>query len=114
MALAKWFANQQLNLLAKGRHAATAKVEDEVLKLLDDRSRGKRLEKEERESGQRIDYLTARTIQRAHLTSSAEAAHALLGRMEDVVGLLVGEDITPTHGGKTKWIFRAVKNPVSA
>ena len=98
--LAKWFASQQLNLLAKGRHAAAAKVEDEVLELLESNRQRK---------GQ--DFITAREVHRARITATADAAKALLARME-ADGLLVAEDISPAHGGKTTRIYRAVKNPV--
>lgn len=98
--LAKWFADQQLGLLAKGRQAAATKREDEVLELL--------ASNRQRKSQ---DFLTAREVHRARITSTADAAKALLSRMESV-GLLVGEDIVPAHGGRTTRIYRAVKNPV--
>ena len=47
----------------------------------------------------------------APVSSPADAAKALLARME-AEGQLVAEDITPAHGGKTTRIYRAVKNPV--
>ncbi len=75
--LAERFAVQQLDILAKGRRQAAAKVEDEVLELLDDRIHGKRLEPEERQLGRSIDYLSARTLQRARI-ATADAARALL------------------------------------
>lgn len=111
VTLAKWFANQQLNLLAKGRRQAATKLDNEVLELLDDRIHCKRLEPEEREVGRAIDYVTPRTLVRARITATAEAAKALLARMESD-GVLIGEDITPAHGGKTTRIYRAFKNPV--
>lgn len=98
--LAKWFANQQLGLLAKGRHAAVAKVQDEVLELLESNHQRKSQ-----------DFTTVREVHRARITATADAAKALLTRME-ADGLLVAEDITPAHGGKTTRIYRAVKNPV--
>ena len=109
--LAKWFADQQLDLLTKGRRAAATKLEDEVLKLLDDRIQGKYLEPKERELGHHVDYVMARTLMRAHIVSTPEAATALLARMEDI-GLLVSEPLTPPHGGKTTRIFRRIHNPV--
>jgi hypothetical protein len=97
--LAKWFADQQLGLLAKGRQAAATRREDEVLELID--SNGQR---------KNVDYITARDIYRAGITSTTEA-RALLDRMERD-GLLAGEDIRPEHGGKTTRIFRHASNPV--
>jgi hypothetical protein len=95
-----WFAMSQLDILAKGRHAAATKVQDEVLELLETTRQRKSQ-----------DFITAREVHRARITGTAEAARALLARME-ADGLLVGEDITPAHGGKTTRIYRAVKNPV--
>jgi hypothetical protein len=96
----EWFVASQRDILAKGRHAAAAKVEDEVLKLL-----------EANQQRKAQDYTMAREVHRARITATADAAKALLARME-ADGLLVGQDITPPHGGKTTRIFRAVKNPV--
>jgi hypothetical protein len=98
--LAKWFAGQQLGLLAKGRHAAAAKLEDQVLELLESNRQRKSQ-----------DFITAREVHRARITASADTAKALLARME-ADGLLVAEDITPAHGGKTTRIYRAARNPV--
>jgi len=109
--LARWFAAQQLALLAKGRRQAAAKVEDEVIKLLADRAQGRRLEPTERQQAKTLDYVTVRNVVRARIVTTAEAAHALLTRMVQD-GLLIGEAITPPGGGKTTRIFRAVKNPV--
>ena len=111
VTLAKWFVDQQLNLLAKGRRQTATKLDDEVLALLDDRIHGKRLEPEEREHGRPIDYVTPRTLARARITATTEVAKALLARME-ADGVLVGEDITPAHGGKTTRIYRVARNPV--
>jgi hypothetical protein len=100
-----------LNVLARSRRQAAAKVEDEVLELLNDRLQGKHLEPEERQRGCLIDYVTPRNVHRARIVPTADAAKALLARME-VDGLLAGQDITPAHGGKTTRIYRVVKNPV--
>lgn len=100
MIFAKWFACQLLGLLAKGRHSAAAKVQDEVLELLEtNRARKSQA------------YTTAREVHRARITATPEAARALLAQME-AAGLLIGEDITPAHGGKTTRIFRCIQNPV--
>ncbi len=96
----EWFAASQLDILAKGRHAAAAKVQDEVLELLESNRQRKSQ-----------DFTTAREVHRARITATADAAKALLARME-ADGLLVAEDIAPAHGGKTTRIYRAVKNPV--
>lgn len=100
VTLAKWFASQQLGLLAKGRRANATKREDEVLELLESNRQRKSL-----------DFITARDVHRARISPTAEAAKALLARMESD-RLLVGEDLTPAHGGKTTRIYRAVKNPL--
>ncbi len=96
----EWFGASQREILAKGRLAAATKVQDEVLKLLESNRQRK---------GQ--DFITVREVHRARVKATADEARALLARME-VDGLLVGEDITPPHGGKTTRIHRAVKNPV--
>lgn len=100
--LAQWFADQQLGLLAKGRQAAASKVQDEVLDLLETNRQRKAQ-----------NYTTAREVHRARITATADAAKALLTRME-AAGLLAGEDVTPPHGGKTTRIYRAINNPISA
>jgi len=97
----EWFAAEQLDILARTRHQADTKVQDEVLELLETTRQRK---------GQ--DYTTAREVHRARITATPDAAKALLARME-ADGLLVAEDIVPAHGGKTTRIFRAVRNPVS-
>ncbi|MFO1487359.1 MAG: DUF3987 domain-containing protein [Verrucomicrobiota bacterium] len=99
VTLAKWFADQQLGLLAKGRHAAATKQEDEVLELIDSNRQRKG-----------VDYVTARDVHRARITATADAARVLLDCMERN-GVLAGENITPAHGGKTTRIYRAVKSP---
>jgi hypothetical protein len=111
IGVVQWFINEQLGILARGRRQAAAEVEDEVMQLLDDRAHGNRLEPEERQLGRTVDYVTSRTLVRARITPTTEAAKLLLGRMESA-GLLVGEDITPVHGGKTTKIFRRITNPV--
>jgi hypothetical protein len=98
--LARWFAHQQLGLLAKGRRQAAEKLEDEVLELIESNRQRKSQ-----------DFITARDVQRARIVASADAARALLARME-ADGLLIGEDVTPSGGGKTTRIFRPVQNPV--
>jgi replicative DNA helicase len=95
----EWFIAQQLDILTKGRLAAAVKLEDQVLELLESLR--------ERKS---LDHITARDVHRARITPMADAAKALLGRMERD-GLLVSQDITPPHGGKTTTIYRRVKNP---
>jgi hypothetical protein len=102
VCLADWFANEQMDILDKGRQEAARKIEDRVLEHIQDRA-----------DRQKIDFTTAREVNRAHITVTAEAARALLARME-ADGLLLAEDIVRAHGGKTTRIYRAVKNPVPA
>ena len=96
----EWFTASQLAILAKGRHAAAAKVADEVLELLE--------HNRERKS---LDFITARDVHRARIAATPDAAKALLARME-ADGLLTGEEITPPRGGKSMRIYRAVTNPM--
>ncbi len=94
--LVEWFASEQLQIIARNRRKAAARVEDELLELLTANSLRKG-----------IDYLTARDVSRARITPTPEAATGLLARMERE-GLLLGEDFTPPHGGKTSRRYRAV------
>lgn len=98
----EWFAAQQLDILARSRHQAATKLEDDVLALLETNRERKG-----------VDYVTVRDAQRARIVASVDAARSLLARME-VDALLVGEDVAPQGGGKTTRIFRATKNPVPA
>jgi hypothetical protein len=100
----EWFVAAQLDILAKGRRNAAEKQETEIHELLESNRERKGL-----------DYLTARDVYRARIVPTANAAGALLARMEHD-GLLTGEDVRPAHGGKLTRIFRAVggRNPVPA
>jgi hypothetical protein len=107
----EWFAASQLDILHKRRAAAAAEIEEQVLDLLKDRAQGRRIEPGERPLvGDRFDYVTARILERKRITRG-DAAKALLARME-ANGLVVGEDVTPAHGGTTTRLYRAVNNPV--
>lgn len=82
IALADWFAGEQLRILARGRHAARRAKRDEVLELLADNPKG----------------ITARDVQRKGIVGSADEAHALLAQME-ADGELTGKDSQPETGG---------------
>jgi hypothetical protein len=98
----EWFNAQQGDILARGRRQAARKKEDEVLELAKTRR--------ERE---KLDYVSARDVHRARIVPTAEAAIALLLRMEKN-GILFGQDVRPPHGGKVTRVFRVVagQNPV--
>ncbi len=66
-----------------------------------------------RHERQKLDCITARDVHRARIVPTADAALALLSRMEQD-GILTGQDVRPPHGGKVTRIFRAVagRNPV--
>lgn len=100
--LAEWFANEQLQILAKSRRQAAKKVEEEVIELMQERS-----------ELQKLTFVTARDVHRARIVPTADAALALLLHMEQK-GILTGEDVRPAHGGRATRIFRAVagNNPV--
>ena len=100
VSVVEWFTGLQLDILAKGRHAAAAKVEEQVLELLESNRERKGL-----------DSITARDVHRARITATPDAAKALLARME-ADGLLTGEEITPPRGGKSMRIYKAVTNPI--
>jgi len=82
IAIADWFAGQQLEILSAGRDKVKQEKRDEVLALLVNHSAG----------------ITARIVQRARIMRDAESCQALLAEME-AAGLLVGRDVTPKGGG---------------
>lgn len=82
IALADWFAGEQLRILARGRQAARRAKLDEVLALLTDNPKG----------------VTARDVHRARIVGSADEARALLATME-MDGELSGKDSKPETGG---------------
>ena len=88
IALADWFAGEQLRILARGRHAARRAKLDEVLALLADNPKG----------------VTARDVHRARIVGSADEARALLARME-ADGELTGKDSKPETGGHVTRTF---------
>src|ERR1019366_2725497 len=81
IALADWFAGEQLRILERGRHAARRAKRDEVLELLADNPKG----------------ITARMVQLKRITDTADEARALLARMEPEE--LTGKDSMPKDGG---------------
>jgi hypothetical protein len=82
IALADWFAGEQLRILARGRHAARRAKRDEVLALLADNPKG----------------ITARDVHRARIVDSADEARTLLAQME-ADGELTGKNSKPETGG---------------
>jgi hypothetical protein len=92
IALADWFANEQLRILARGREAARRAKLDEVLEMLADSPEG----------------ITAREVLRARIVDSAGEARELLGRMEGE-GELLGRDAKPERGGYTVRIYTRVR-----
>jgi Protein of unknown function (DUF3987) len=82
IALADWFAGEQLRILARGRQAARRAKSDELLALLADNPKG----------------ITARDVHRARIVGSADEAHTLLAQME-ADGELTGKDSKPETGG---------------
>lgn len=102
IAIADWFAGQQLGVLARGLHEARKKIEDRVLDLLD-----------ERWERAKLDYITHRDVQRAHITRDADEARGLLARMESA-GILVSEEVRRPEGGHVERHYRLKtgRNPV--
>ncbi|MCW5552651.1 MAG: DUF3987 domain-containing protein [Verrucomicrobiae bacterium] len=81
ITLADWFAEEQLRILARGRHAARRVKWDEVLALLAGTPKG----------------ITARDVCRARIVGSADEARALLAQME-ADGEVTGKDSKPESG----------------
>ena len=102
IAIADWFAGQQLEALARGRHEAHKKIEDRVLDLLD-----------ERWDRFKVDFITHREVQRAHITHTADEARALVARME-ADGVLVSEEMRRPEGGHVGCRYRLTtgRNPI--
>ena len=88
IALADWFAGQQLQILSAGRHAARQSLRDQVLGLLADTPAG----------------ITARDVQRARIKGTADEGHALLASLEGE-GELAGRDAMPEGGGTLSRIY---------
>jgi len=88
IALADWFAGEQLRILARGRQAARRAKRDEVLKLLADKPQG----------------IRASDVYRARIVPSADEAHALLASLE-ADGELTGKDSKPETGGHVTRTF---------
>ncbi len=95
IAVADWFADQQLEILNKSRRASFKQQADAVLELM-----------EERRKRRKLDYLKARDIYHdTRICRTPQAARDLLERME-ATDILAGEDVRPSHGGKTTRIYR--------
>ena len=93
IALADWFAGEQLRILAGGRHAARRAKRDEVLALLADKPQG----------------IKATDVYKARIVGSADEAHTLLASME-ADGELTGKDSKPEGGGHiTRTFTKAMK-----
>ncbi len=88
IALADWFAGEQLRILARGRHVARRAKRDEALELLADTPKG----------------IRASDVYRARIVGNADEAHELLATME-TEGELTGKDSKPESGGHITRIF---------
>jgi len=89
IAIADWFAGEQLRILARSRYTARRSKCDEVLALLADHP---------------VKGITAREVYRARIVDTAEQAHALLAQMA-ADGELSGKDSKPDGGGHTTRTF---------
>ena len=93
IALADWFAGEQLRILEHGRHKARRAKREEVLKLLADKPQG----------------IKATDVYRARIVGSANEAHTLLAQME-ADAELSGKDSKPETGGHvTRTFTKALK-----
>ena len=93
IALADWFAGEQLRILERGRHKARRAKRDEVLALLADTPKG----------------IKATDVYRARIVGSATEAHTLLAKME-AEGELTGSNSSPETGGHvTRTFTKAMK-----
>jgi hypothetical protein len=92
IAMADWFAGEQLAILAGGRHAARQNLLDQVMGLLVNKPQG----------------IQASDVYRTRIVAFADEAHALLGRLE-AEGELVGTYTKPKTGGHVTRIFTKTK-----
>jgi len=92
IALADWFAEEQLRILAHGRHAAQRAKCDEVLELLADTPKG----------------ITARDVQRARIVDTAVEADTLLAQMESD-GELTHTEYKPEGGGHVTLVYHKMQ-----
>lgn len=84
--LADWFGQQQLQILAAGRHEAKRGKLQKILELVTP------------------DGITGRDVQRALRLPTADEAHELLAELE-VEGAVIGRDSQPANGGHVMRIF---------
>jgi hypothetical protein len=92
IALADWFAGEQLRILERGRHAARRAKRDEVLALLAVKPQG----------------IRASGVYRARIVDSADEAHALLAKME-ADGELTHTESKPGGGGHVTLIYTTAR-----
>jgi len=92
IALADWFAGEQLRILARGRHAARRAKRDEVLELLVDNPKG----------------ITAREVQRSRIAGTATEASTLLTEME-ADGELIHTESKPEGGGHVALVYHKMQ-----
>jgi hypothetical protein len=92
IALADWFAGEQLRILERGRHAARRAKRDEVLALLAVKPQG----------------IRASGVYRARIVDSADEAHALLAKME-ADGELTHTESKPEGGGHVTLIYTTAR-----
>jgi hypothetical protein len=96
IALADWFAGEQLRILAGGRMAAQRAKLDEIFDLLVDNPKG----------------ITARHVCRARIVPNADEAHAFLEGLE-AEGELIGQDSKPDTGGHITRIYTKARGKAS-
>jgi hypothetical protein len=89
IAIADWFAGEQLRILDRGREAARLTQSDEVLSVLADNPKG----------------ITARMVQLKRITGTAEEAHTLLAQMESD-GELKHTESKPEGGGHVTLVYQ--------
>jgi hypothetical protein len=88
IALADWFAGEQLRILEHGRHKARRAKREEVLKLLANTPKG----------------IRASEVYRSRIVGSADEAHALLTSME-ADGELTHTESKPDGGGHVTLLY---------
>lgn len=88
ITIARWFADQQLDILLAGRELAQQKLEDKVMALVDENPNG----------------ITTRDVYRKRLSRSSRLAHEILKNME-AKGILISREKMPEGGGTISRIY---------
>ncbi|MDC0309564.1 DUF3987 domain-containing protein [bacterium] len=101
IALTKWFADEQLQILSKGRMKAAAKLEDEIDRVFD---------RKKAKTGK--DFITSRDVRRSAVTDSTDKAKAILDNLVKDKILVAAPHQNP-GGGRPTIRYKRTMNTIS-